>query len=77
MSNIAEGFERGGVIEFRRYLVMAKGSCAELRSQMYVAFDQRYVDEQTFESIQASAVEVGRMTAGFIRHLEHRTGAVR
>jgi len=48
MSNVAEGFERGGRSEFHQFLVIAKGSCAELRSHLYVALDADYIDEQTF-----------------------------
>ena len=47
MSNIAEGFERGGDQEFIQHLAMAKGSCGELRSQMYVALDQGYLSQAT------------------------------
>ncbi len=41
LSNIAEGFERGGDKEFLQFLAVAKGSCGELRAQLYVALDQR------------------------------------
>jgi four helix bundle protein len=48
MSNVAEGFERGGLGEFHQFLFTAKGSCAELRSQLYVALDIGYIDTETF-----------------------------
>src|SRR5437870_4643918 len=48
MSNIAEGFERRRPSEFHQFLSVAKGSCAELRSQLYVALDVMYLDQDSF-----------------------------
>ncbi len=64
MSNIAEGFERGKPSEFHQFLSMAKGSCAELRSQLYVAVDAGYLDQRTFDALSTQAVEVGRILGG-------------
>src|SRR5436190_1212792 len=52
-SNIAEGFDRAARGEFHYFLTVAKGSCAEVRSQLYSAYDFGYVDEPTFRSLLA------------------------
>lgn len=64
MSNIAEGFERGKRGEFHQFLSVAKGSCAEARSLLYVAFDCNYIDDKTFEHLIALAQEEARIIGG-------------
>ncbi len=64
MSNIAEGFERSGLREFHQFLSTAKASCAEVRSQLYVALDVGYVNNESFQELRDQAEEVGRVVGG-------------
>jgi four helix bundle protein len=66
MSNIAEGFERRGDREFRRFLFTAKASCAELRSQLYVALDVGYLSDSKFKELHAQAEEVAKVVGGLL-----------
>jgi four helix bundle protein len=61
MSNIAEGFERSGRAEFNQFLAVAKASCAEVRSQLYVALDIGYLTESEFQALKVQAEEVSRI----------------
>jgi len=49
MSNIAEGFGRGGNKEFIQFLFVAKGSLSEVQSLLHVATDQDYIDSAKFQ----------------------------
>jgi four helix bundle protein len=70
LSNIAEGFERGGDKEFLQFLAVAKGSCGEVRAQLYVAFDQRYLSETEFATLQQTATDVSQLLSGLMRYLK-------
>lgn len=64
MSNIAEGFERGSRAEFHQFLVIAKASAAEVRSQLYIAMDAGYLDQPNFDIIMSQATEVSKIIGG-------------
>ena len=64
MANIAEGFERGKRGEFHQFLSIAKSSCAELRSHLYVALDAGYLSQTEFDQLLTQAQEVARIIGG-------------
>ena len=72
MSNIAEGFERSRPAEFHQYLSTAKSSCAEVRSDLYVALDVGYVDRPRFEFLLGLGEETGRVIGGLRASVEGR-----
>jgi four helix bundle protein len=75
MSNVAEGFERARPAEFHQFLSMSKASCAELRSQLYVALDVGYLDKNQFETLMALALEVARIVGGLRSAVERNRDA--
>jgi four helix bundle protein len=72
MSNIAEGFERNRRSEFHQYMFIAKASCAEVRSQLYVAHDIGYLDADTFQNLLTAAEEVARIIDGLRASVERQ-----
>jgi len=70
LSNIAEGFERDGNKEFLQFLAIAKGSCGEVRAQLYVALDQKYIDEKQFAEISNKLAETSHLISGFMKYLQ-------
>jgi four helix bundle protein len=74
MSNIAEGFERGTRKEFVQFLNIAKGSNGEVRSQLQVASDQKYISEKEFAALRDASILLSKRIASFIRYLENYSG---
>ncbi len=69
MLNIAEGFARKTNKEFIQFLVIAHGSAAEVQAALYVAFDQKYLNETEFNKLYVLADESSKMILGFINYL--------
>ena len=63
-SNIAEGFDRGNNKEFLSFLGIAKGSAAEVRSQLYTALDVGHLSHERFSLCFGQAEEVAKLISG-------------
>jgi four helix bundle protein len=68
-SNIAEGTERNSQKEFIRLLQYAKGSCEELRTQIYIGID---IDPAQGKELLNEAREISAMLVGFVNSIEKR-----
>jgi four helix bundle protein len=69
MNNIAEGYERKGNKEFTKFLYIAKGSCGEVRSMLYLALDLKYIKKKEFDNFYAKSIEISKMISGLIKTL--------
>jgi four helix bundle protein len=72
MFNIAEGFERGGPSEFHQFLVVAKGPCGELRSQLYVALDVGHLSEKEFQRLREKGENLGQIIGALRAAVQRR-----
>ena len=73
MANIAEGFSRKGNREFAQFLFIAKASAAELQSHLYVALDQKYIEENEFKGLYEELDKVQRKISNLIKYLRSTT----
>ena len=72
ISNIAKGFERFRPNKFHQFLLIAKGSCAEVRSQLYVAFDAGYLQENDFNELKSTTKELSKIINGLRSYIEQQ-----
>ncbi|MCD4772608.1 MAG: four helix bundle protein [Bacteroidales bacterium] len=69
MNNIAEGFERQTNKEFKQFLFIAKGSCGEVRSMLYLAKELKKITDNDFSKLFSITIEISKLLSGFIKTL--------
>lgn len=68
-NNVAEGFERQSNKELSKFLFIAKGSCAEVRSMLYIALELKYISNSDFDRLYSLSQEISKILSGFIKTL--------
>lgn len=69
-SNIAEGLGRNSKKETKQFCFIAKGSLYEVETQLYLALDLKFVEEQQMEEVLNQLTTVRKLIIGFIKYLE-------
>ena len=73
MHNIAEGFDAGSNPEFIRFLRIARRSASEVQSQLYLALDRKYINEDDRKAAYAIAAEIKKLINALITYLKNAT----
>jgi len=71
-SNIAEGFERNNNNEFRRFLIISKGSIGEARTQLYIALKIDYISQEQFNDLNRKLQDLSKKIGGFVNYLKQK-----
>ena len=69
MNNIAEGFERQTNKEFKQFLYIAKGSCGEVRSMLYIAMETKKLSLDDFNKLYKLTIDIAKLLTGLIKTL--------
>lgn len=71
MANIAEGFDCSSNIEFAKFLSYSQRSCSEIQSHLYIALEQKYIDDAQFEEMYQKCSQVKNLIGGFIKYIKN------
>jgi four helix bundle protein len=70
-SNISEGYERDSKNQFLYFLSIAKGSCGEVRTQLHIAFNLNYINENEYNLLKMKCESTSKQLSGFMKYLKN------
>lgn len=79
-SNIAEGYERKSIKELIHFLSIAKGSCGELRTQIYIGIDIGYIKPEIGQLWIEETRQISMMLSGLMKNKTtklHKSGHIK
>lgn len=68
-NNIAEGFDRGSDRELRQFLIIARGSCTEVRSMIHIAHANNVISGERHKELTNITIQISKLLTGFIQKL--------
>lgn len=71
-SNIAEGAARDSSRDFIRFLRISMGSAAELQTQLIIAHNLQYINDEKFDFLMARSLEISKMLSGLIKSVNRK-----
>lgn len=69
-SNIAEGNSRRSVADYLQFLKIARGSCAEVETQLIIAQNLKFLNEELYLKLNQDIIEISKMLNGLINSLK-------
>ena len=72
MNNIAEGYESGTDAKYANFLNIAKGSCSEVRSMLYVCLDRKYCSQEQFDILKSQAIIISSQLYKLLEYLNNK-----
>ena len=72
MNNISEGYESGSDARYVNFLNIAKGSCSEVRSMLYVCLDRKYCSQEQFDVLKSQAIHISSQLYKLIEFLNKK-----
>ena len=70
MNNIAEGAESGSDAKYVNFLQISRGSCSEVRSMLYLCFDRKMINQETFDKLKSEAISISNQIYRLIKSID-------